>query len=1101
MHREFDPRDTALGYKPPLGLYALSLAVLVLLLLDIAPYLVQALAWMGVDVSWPISRDFYGIRYALIAAVVGCVRVLVGALDRLTEGHIGADLAVGVACIAAILLGEPLIAAEVIVISLIGECLEAITFGRAQKALGQLHELFPIRCWVLRGGVEERVLTTELVVGDRVVVKPGGKIPADGRVVEGQAAVNVAALTGESLPLEKGPGSAVLAGSIVPSGSLILEVERVSTQTIAGQVVALTEKALAEKSQGERLADRVAKVFLPIVLGLAFFVFIVNVLWQRSAPVGLGVEQKTLTWGEAARVAAYPTLGVLVVACPCPLILATPAAVMAALARLAGTGVVLKSGAALERLAQIQSIAFDKTGTLTEGKLELGSLRPALGRDPEELLRVAASLEAKSEHPIARAILAHVPEPELAREFRAIPGLGVVGVSATGEMIAVGSRKLFIQEGITLPSEAEAAFTELEALGESAVAVVRSGEWLGVLGVRDRLRPEAVGVVDELQAMGLSPIAMLTGDRRIVATAIAGNLPGLELYADLLPADKAEWIAKQAKPTAFIGDGINDAPALARASVGLAVGSGTDVAVEVGDIVFMGEPLRPLPMLIRLSRKTTQVIRQNILGFGFGMNLFGVLLTGLLWPLFATSPAWFEKAPLVGVVYHQLGSLLVLVNSLRLLRFERTPTAATRGFTEATRGLDRFFTRWTADEVLHELGHHWKWVLGSVIGLSLIVWFASGVTQINPAEVGVVQRFGNVRDDLAPGLHVRWPYPIETVTKVRPQEIKLVEIGFRVLSDERRKALESAKAEQQRLRRPGGNLAVDTSLTWASSHAEGIDRKTDEFLIVTGDGNLVELFATVRYRIISPREYLFTAQNPESVIRNAAEGIFRELTAGQAFAELLTNQRARLESEANRRLPARVSELAPAGLGIELQGLTIHDLHPQQEVVNAYQEVAMAIQRRDKTINDALAEAQRLRQRAQEDSLRITRQAEAAKTTRIEDATASRDAFLAWAKARNTVPEPIEKAWLADFEARAQAGQDRTALGLELAQKRERYLRDRRQLTDFRLTLDAVTLVLQGRDKIFLDATQLPGRRHILLMEPDPKLPSLMAPLNPPKDQ
>ena len=1097
MHREFDPATEPLRYRPPLGLYALTAAVVALVGLDLWPLFAGGVKSLGVEVPALPSREWLGFRFALWAAVVGGARTLYSSLERLTEGRVGADLAVALACIAAILLGEPLIAAEVVVISLIGECLEAITFGRTQSALHSLNELFPLRCWVLRDGIETRVFTADLAVGDRVVVKPGGKIPADGTVVEGGAAVDTSALTGESVPQDKAVGDAVLAGCLVPTGTLTFEVTRVATQTVAGQVIALTAKALAEKGRTERLADRVARYFLPVVLAAAALTFAFNVAVQLGSPVG--PDAKRLSFAAAARVAAYPTLGVLVVACPCPLVLATPAAVMAALARLAGTGVLLKSGAVLERLAEVTAFAFDKTGTLTEGRLEVATVRPWGDTPRAELLRLAASAESRSEHPIARAVLAAGPAGvETPTAFEAHPGAGVTA-SVNGVSVVVGTAKLLEAQGIPLPADLAAALDELAAAGESTLLVASAGEFRGVLGVRDRVRPEAAGVIAELQDLGLAPIALLTGDRRAVALSL--NLPGVEVHAEQLPGDKAKWVAAQPGRVAFVGDGINDAPALATASVGLAIGTGTDAAAEAGDVILLGEPLRNLPLLVRLSRQTVRVIRQNIYGFGFGMNLFGVLLTGWLWPVFAPTAEWFEKAPLAGVIYHQLGALLVLFNSMRLLTFERTST--NRGVVSArtaARRLDGLLARFDLDELLHEIAHHWKRVALALAALTAVGWLASGVTQVNPAEVAVVQRFGAVRDDLTPGLHLRWPYPVEAVAKVRPAEVRLVEVGFRMLPEERLKALDAAKLDQLALRKTGGPLSADGSMTWAAAHADGVQRLTEESLYATGDGNLIEVFATVRYRVRDPRRYLFAARDPDGLVRRATEAAFRELAAGQVYLDILTTTRGDFERRAAVRLVDRLPAAATDDLGVEILGLTVHDLHPPQEVVGAYHAVAEAIQRRDKTVNDAHAEAVRVKQRAAEEALRTTRQAEAAATRKTADATAARDTFTAWAKSRNTLPAAVEAALAAEQAARVKAGQDAAAVARDLDARRQRLLQERRQLTDFRLSLDAVTLVLAGRDKILIDAATLPGKRHILLMDPDnPRLPNVAFPRSEPE--
>jgi P-type Cu+ transporter len=1077
MHREFDPADNP--FRPPshLPLYLLTALLGGLLVADLWPLFANWLSSQQLTVPTWQSRELFGQRYALIAAVIGGARVLFGALEKLTAGKLSADLAVAIACVAAILIGEPLVAAEVVFIGLVGECLEAITFDRTQRALGKLSELFPQRCWVLRDGAEVRTLTQDLIVGDRIIIKPGGKIPADGVVIDGRSAVDASALTGESVPQDKAPGDAVLAGSVVQSGSLIVEATKVNKQTVAGQVIELTGKALREKSGGERQADKWARLFLPIVLAVAAVAFLANVGYQLASPPS---EGKKVSFAAASRVALYPTLAVLVVACPCPLVLATPAAVIAALGRLAGTGVLIKSGAALERLAQVTAFAFDKTGTLTEGKVELGDVLPLPGVSPEELLRTAATAEAKSEHPIARAVLSAVqersvtfPEPQ---DFQANPG-GGVKATADGSVVLAGNRRFLAEQGVSNFDAADALLSQLDATGQTPLLVARDGVLIGAIGTRDRVRPEALGVLTELRDMGLSPLTLLTGDRASVANAVTHDLPLTDVRAELLPTQKAEAVGPT---TAFVGDGVNDAPALAAASVGIAIGTGTDIAAEAGDVIMMGDPLRPLPLLVRLSREMVTVIRQNVVWFGFGMNLVGVVLTGFLWPLFATTPDWYEKAPLAGVLYHQIGSIAVLLNSMRLLGFERTSAGRLRS---AYTRFDRWLNTAHLDDLFHWLEHRWRRLAGGVIGVSLVVWLASGLTQIAANEVGVCQRFGAVRDDLPPGLHVRWPWPVETVTRVKPAEVKTVEIGFRLLSDERTRQLESARLEQQKMRRPGGTR--DGALTWASAHADNIARITDESLLLTGDGDLIELLATVRYSIADPRRFVLGVKEPDAVIRSAANSR-NTASAARGFQPLLGEDRPAFERTAFVALDRRLKEAAPDGLGVRLDGLTVHDLHPPQDVVAAYHAVAEAIQKRDKTVNEAKAESSRVVARAEEDSLRIVRAAEAEAHSKIAEATAARDVMLKWHTARNSLTQTEESA----------VGADDT--------KRRQLLAVKRYLTDFRLSLDAAVAVLKTRDKILIDADRVPGTRKLYLLDPDlmPKTPVPMAfPRGGPADQ
>ncbi len=742
-------------------------------------------------------------------------------------------MALAVAAIAAIVIGEPLVAAEVVLIGLIGECLESFTFSRTQGAIRKLAELFPIRCWLLRDGQEVRVLVQDVQIGDLVIVKPGAKVPVDGRVRDGRSALDVSALTGESLPADKGPGDEGLAGSVNQFGALTIEATRVREQTVAGRVMELTAKALKEKAPIDRQADRLARWFLPVVLALATLTFLANFIWYTGP---FRAEASWIGIGAAARLSVYPALAVLVVACPCALILATPAAVIAALGRLAGTGVLLKSGAALERLAGVTAFAFDKTGTLTEGKLELGDLLPAdPSMTPDHLLIIAATAERRSEHPLARLFLAEAQRRSLSLptvdEFVAHPGAGVRARSA-GHDLLVGTQRLLEEQGVAITPEATALLERLDADGQTPLLVARDGQVVGAIGARDRIRSEAYGVLNELRACGITEIALLTGDRDAVAKKVAAELGIEAVHAELLPAEKAEIVVGSfsGKPKApawhtgvfglplnksgiaFVGDGVNDAPALARASVGIAVGGGADIAAEAGDIVLMGDPLRPLPLLLRLSRRTVEIIHQNIVVFAFGVNFVGIALTGWLWPLFARSPEWYERAPLAGVIYHQLGSLLVLLNSMRLLTFERTSMRASS--TRVKGALDAF-DRWVerfpnADDLLHEAGHRWKPIAAVALAVATILYAMSGLTAIAADEQAVVRRFGQPRDnDLGPGLHWRYPWPVESVIKLKPMQVRTVEVGYRAI--------------------PVKPQAARSGASWLSQHeGEGVEIKAGE---------------------------------------------------------------------------------------------------------------------------------------------------------------------------------------------------------------------------------------------------------------------------------
>jgi Cu+-exporting ATPase len=1080
MHREMTSVDEA--FRPPRvgSLYLFTGALLALVLRDLWPDIAAWFNSFGAELpigtnalQIPLgSGKSFALRYATLAAGIGWVRIVFGSLDSLLAGRPGADLALAIAALAAIYIGEPLVAAEVILIGLIGECLESYTFSRTQNAIRKLAELFPTRCWRLRGGREERVLVADVQVGNVVVVKPGAKVPVDGVVRDGRSSVDVSALTGESLPQDRGPGDEVLAGSVNQFGALTIEAQRVREQTVAGRVLDMTAKALKDKAPIERQADRLARWFLPVVLALAAVTFLANVAWYISP---LRPEATRMTLGAAARIASYPALAVLVVACPCALILATPAAVIAALGRLAGTGVLLKSGAALERLAGVNTIAFDKTGTLTEGKLELGDillLDPAISAD--ELLRLAATAEQPSEHPLAHLFLHESRSRSLnldaIEEFAAQPGAGV-RTRAAGRTLLVGTRHWLEEQGPTPTAEVDVLLGRLDADGQTPLLVAADGRVLGAIGARDRIRPEAYGVLAELREMGLRDIALLTGDRAAVARRVAAELGIEEVHAELLPHQKAEIVARG---VAFVGDGINDAPALARAAVGIAVGGGTEIAAEAGDIVLMREPLRPLPLLIRLSRRTVEIIRQNIFVFAFGVNIVGVVLTGWIWPLlFARSPGWYEKAPLAGVIYHQLGSLFVLLNSMRLLGFERQslqgPTRRMRAiFAALDRGIERVSN---FDELLHDLSHRWR-PITAVVGVLLIAgWALSGVVQVGPDEQAVVRRFGRPRDeDLGPGLSWTWPWPVESVVRLKPKEVRTVEVGYRVLRD----------------RQP----TPSSGSTWLSGHGdEGVLRMADEAEMPTGDGNLVEMLASLQFRVSNPRRHLLEVKDPDEILRLNLEAVLRETTAGEEFLELLTARRDRFQREVFARLKKRLEVFGDEALGVTLEGLSLRDLHPPTTVVPSFHDVARAAEDHDRRIKDAEADALRMRRSAESEALESERQAEVAAKRTILEATTERDAFLAWLRVRNEL-SVVDRVRLASYTAGAiAAGGNEASVHGDAARLRQEMLDRQDYLIRFRLTWETLALTLGKRDKVFIDADKLPGRRTLLLMGPDQLTP------------
>ncbi len=1030
MHREISHTDAAFHQESHAGLFFLTGSIGVLIGLDLWP---DFAAWLGprLGVALPPFLDGISIagttyRFALIAAVLGGARVLYGSLEGLLAGKIGADAALAIAVIAAIVINQPLVAAEVVFIGMVGECLEAFTFQRTQRAVRRLVELSPRQCLVLRDGREIIVPVEGLRAGEQVLVRPGKRVPVDGVVVAGRSAVDQSTLTGESLPVDRAPGDEVFAGTLNQFGALTVEVRRVAEHTVMGQVIELTARALKDKAPLERTADRLARYFLPVVLGLGLVTFLANWWWfgvYRPEP-------------RAFVLAVYPALAVLVVACPCALILATPAAVIAALGRLAGTGVLIKGGAALERLARVNTFAFDKTGTLTEGRPQLGDVKPVRPEvSADELLRIAAGAEQRSEHVLGQLLVNEARARNLSlapvEDFTAQPGAGVAARTGDG-VILVGSKRLLEEHGIHMPDEALGQLEALDAAGQTPLLVARDGQVIGIVGAHDRVRPEAVEVLKELSSTGIGELAMLTGDRPAAARRVAERL-GIEAsFAELLPAQKAEWIAQrreQGRVVAMVGDGINDAPALARADVGLALGSmGSDVAADAGDIVLMGDPLRSLPLLVRLSRKTVEIIRQNILIFAFGVNAVGIVLIGWIMP--GWSEADRHRSPIWAAVYHQIGSLAVLLNAMRLLWFERSKDVGWLATLKSTSDrVDRWLERLSFHELTHGLERHWKKTLAGLALAALVLYLFTGVWTIRSDEIGVVQRFGApLEEDLQPGLHLRLPWPWERVTKLQPDRLRTVEVGFRAL----------------------GPAARPDALTWTSPHGDSLSREREEALMMTGDGNLVEVQAAVLFSIRDPRRFLFEVRQAEQTLRGLTESVLREVISRRTFLALLTAEREQFQKEVVAALRKALRE--EYDLGIELQGVVFQDLHPPQEVVDAYYAVTRAMSQKDRSIVEArrLRETDVLTERVS--GARLESSADSAAQSAVVRTEAERDAFLALAA--------------------AQRGAGASPSGTH------------EQLALFRLYMEAAEEVLGGRRKILRDPA-LPGPIRIYQMEPD----------------
>jgi len=546
-------------------------------------------------------------------------------------------------------------AAVITTLVLLGQVLELRARGRTSAALRSLLGLAPKEARLLRDdGTEEEVPLDRVQVGDRVRVRPGERVPVDGIVVDGRSAVDESLVTGESLPVSKGPGEQVTGGTINGNGSLLVRAERVGSETLLAQIVRTVSEAQRSRAPIQRLADVVSAWFVPAVVLIAVVTFGV---WVASGPT------------PAFRYALLNSIAVLIIACPCALGLATPMSIMVAAGRGAIAGILIRDAATLEMLEKVDTLVVDKTGTLTEGKPAVTSIVPAPGFDAETLLALSASLERWSEHPLASAILAAAErrglKPTDAADFASVPGKGATGI-VDGRSIALGNEAFLETLGIRAGSLSEEAAARRRE-GETVVFVVVEGRLAGLIGVSDPIKESAAEAIALLKGEGLR-VLMLTGDSRATAEAVARGVGIAEVEAEVLPAQKGEVVARlesEGRTVAMAGDGVNDAPALARASVGIAMGSGTDVAVESSGITLVRGDLRGIVRARRLSRATMRNIRQN-LAFAFGYNALGVpLAAGALYPTLG-----LLLDPMVASAAMALSSLSIIFNASRLRRVD-----------------------------------------------------------------------------------------------------------------------------------------------------------------------------------------------------------------------------------------------------------------------------------------------------------------------------------------------------------------------------------------------------------------------------------------------
>ncbi|NGQ95245.1 cation-translocating P-type ATPase [Brevibacillus sp. SYP-B805] len=598
----------------------------------------MAVSALGLFISW-LYGPVAGIDWAWGAILLCGIPIAWGALQELwQERNINSDLLVTIAIIAAVSIGETFAAGEVAFIMMLGMWLEHRTVAKAASALEEMVGLVPEVARVKRDGEWVETPLSDVKEGELILVKPGEQIPVDGMVVAGQAAVNQAALTGESLPVEKRIGDEVFAGTTSTNGMIEVEARRVGEETTFMKVTKLVAEALENKAPVQRVLDRWAAWIVPSSLALALLVYALT--------------------GDVVR-----AVTILIVFCPCALVLATPTAIMAAIGSAAKHGILVKSGLALEQVGLLNALLFDKTGTLTEGRLHVTGVAHAAGESGDGLLQTAAALEQYSEHPLAQAIVAAAQQRGLAlpeaADFTVHAGSGVSG-RVGDRFVLAGNRRLMQEAGVDI-SEMEEILLEKERLGHTGVLVAVNGRIAGMVTLADRIRREAKETISRLRYHGVGDIAILTGDNYGAARHVAEQAGIATVYAEQFPQAKYEKVQEYRERglvVGMVGDGINDAPALTAAHVGIAMGAGgTQIAAQAADIVLLSEDVSKLADLVKLGQRTLRVIRENLLVSTL-INAAAILLamTGVM-------------GPVMGAFVHNATSVLVVLNSARLIGY------------------------------------------------------------------------------------------------------------------------------------------------------------------------------------------------------------------------------------------------------------------------------------------------------------------------------------------------------------------------------------------------------------------------------------------------
>jgi Cd2+/Zn2+-exporting ATPase/Cu+-exporting ATPase len=578
---------------------------------------------------------------ALAAVVAGGYPIFFNVIRALRNRAVTSHALMTLGILGALAIGQYAAAAVIVFFMRLADFIEGYTTDRSRQAIRELLTLAPETAWVERDGREVLVPAEQVGRGEAVLVKPGERIPVDGMVVDGRASVNQAPITGESVPVEKWPGDRVFAATICERGALRVRTERVGQDTTFGQIIRLVEEAEASKAPVQRFADRFTAYYIPVVVAAALATYLI---------------------GGSATAAVATVL----VACSCAIAMATPITVLAAAGRSAREGIIIKGGRYLEALAKVDTVVLDKTGTVTVGRPEVAEVVPLDGEGPASLLALAASIERRSEHPLAAGVVRAAEESALTlqepKEFEVYPGEGVAA-TVDGVAALCGTERLMARFGVDVADDVRTRVRGLAEDGRSVVLVARGKTLAGLIALADTIRPEVESTISSLRALGVRRLLLLSGDRREVAAAVARRL-GVEFEAEVLPEQKirvVEQLQREGKIVAMVGDGINDAPALAQADVGIAMGvAGTDAAIEAAHVALMQDDWRGAPEAIRIGRRAFRTIQQN-LWFTAGYNMVGMALAATGW-----------LPPIAAAAAQSLPDVVVMLNSTRLLRARPT---------------------------------------------------------------------------------------------------------------------------------------------------------------------------------------------------------------------------------------------------------------------------------------------------------------------------------------------------------------------------------------------------------------------------------------------